>query len=115
VLLIVVVPVIAILILFVPLSSESRAGKADARLAGALTPTLNGYRDDLASARRQARVVASDPHLGAAIASGPSSPAESTGSPAFRSWSPPAKPRSPPAQPGQADSISAATQREPRT
>jgi diguanylate cyclase (GGDEF)-like protein len=72
VLLIVIVPVLAIVILFVPLSSESRTGKADARLAGALTPTLNGYQDDLAAARHQVRRVANDPLLGGAIASGPS-------------------------------------------
>jgi diguanylate cyclase (GGDEF)-like protein len=70
VLLIVVVPVLAILIFFVPLSSQSRTGKADARLAGALTPTLNEYRADLHSARRQAHLVASNPPLGNAIALG---------------------------------------------
>jgi diguanylate cyclase (GGDEF)-like protein len=72
VLLIVVVPVIAILIFFVPLSSQSRTGKADARLAGALTPTLNSYGAALRSARRDARLVANDPELGAAIPGGPS-------------------------------------------
>jgi diguanylate cyclase (GGDEF)-like protein len=71
VLLIVVVPVIAILISFVPLSSESRTGKADARLAGALAPTLNQYRVDLASARHAARLVANDQQLGAEIPVGP--------------------------------------------
>ena len=60
VLLIVVVPVIAILISFVPLSSESRTGKADARLAGALAPTQNQYLTDLGSARHAARLVAND-------------------------------------------------------
>jgi diguanylate cyclase (GGDEF)-like protein len=72
VLLIVVVPVIAIVIFFVPLSSESRTGKADARLAGALTPTLNSYEADLRAASREARLVANDPVLGAAIPNGPS-------------------------------------------
>jgi diguanylate cyclase (GGDEF)-like protein len=72
VLLIVIVPVLAILILFVPLSSESRTGKADARLAGALTPTLNDYRADLAAARHRARLVANDPVLGQAIPTAPS-------------------------------------------
>jgi diguanylate cyclase (GGDEF)-like protein len=72
VLLIVVVPVIAIVIFFVPLSSESRTGKADARLAGALAPTLSQYQADLASARHDARLVANDPQLGAEIPSGPS-------------------------------------------
>jgi predicted signal transduction protein with EAL and GGDEF domain len=72
VLLIVIVPVLAIVILFVPLSSESRTGKADARLAGALTPTLNDYRADLAAARHRARLVANDPVLGQAIPTGPS-------------------------------------------
>ncbi len=71
VLLIVVVPVIAIVIFFVPLSSESRTGKADARLAGALTPTLNQYRTDLASARHDARLVANDRELGVEIPAGP--------------------------------------------
>src|SRR5256714_4915466 len=72
VMLIVVVPVIAIVIFFVPLSSESRTGKADARLAGALAPTLSQYQADLASARHDARLVANDPQLGADIPSGPS-------------------------------------------
>ncbi len=71
-LLIVIVPVLAILILFVPLSSESRTGKADARVAGALTPTINSYDSDVASARHQARLIANDPVLGAAIPAGPS-------------------------------------------
>jgi diguanylate cyclase (GGDEF)-like protein len=70
VLLIVVVPVLAIVIFFVPLSSQSRTGKADAQLAGALTPTLNEYRADLGSARRQAHQLAADPQLGGAIAQG---------------------------------------------
>jgi diguanylate cyclase (GGDEF)-like protein len=72
VLLIVVVPVIAIVIFFVPLSSQSRTGKADAQLAGALTPTLNGYGADLADARHAARRVANDPQLAADIPLGPS-------------------------------------------
>ena len=72
VLLIVVVPVIAIVIFFVPLSSQSRTGKADARLAGALTPTLNGYGADLRDARRAARRVANDPQLAADVPLGPS-------------------------------------------
>jgi diguanylate cyclase (GGDEF)-like protein len=71
VLLIVVVPVLAIVIFFIPLSSQSRTGKADARLAGALTPTLNEYRADLRSARHQAHLLAGDPGLGSAIAEGP--------------------------------------------
>jgi diguanylate cyclase (GGDEF)-like protein len=69
--LIVVVPVLAIVIFFVPLSSESRKGKADARLAGALTPTLNLYGTNLSSARHEARRVANDPQLGTAIPLGP--------------------------------------------
>lgn len=72
VLLIVVVPVIAIVIFFVPLSSQSRTGKADARLAGALTPTLNGYGAALADARHAARRVANDPELAADVPLGPS-------------------------------------------
>jgi diguanylate cyclase (GGDEF)-like protein len=71
VLLIVVVPVLAIVIFFVPLSSESRKGKADARLAGALTPTLNQYGANLSAARHEARRVANDPQLGTAIPLGP--------------------------------------------
>ncbi|MGH2981297.1 MAG: GGDEF domain-containing protein [Solirubrobacterales bacterium] len=67
VLLIVVVPLLAIVIFFFPLSSESRTGKADARLAGALTPTLNQYSANLSSARQAARRVANDPVLGSAI------------------------------------------------
>ena len=72
VLLIVVVPVIAIVILFVPLSSDSRTGKADARLAGALAPTLSDYRASLALARGKARLVANDPRLAADLPGGPS-------------------------------------------
>lgn len=72
VLLIVVVPVLAIVIFFFPLSSESRTGKADARLAGALTPTLNQYSSNLSSARHAARRVANDPQLGSAIPLGSS-------------------------------------------
>lgn len=72
VLLIVVVPVLAIVIFFVPLSSESKTGKADARLAGALTPTLNQYEASLSSARHAARRVANDPLLGSAVPLGPS-------------------------------------------
>jgi diguanylate cyclase (GGDEF)-like protein len=73
VLLIMVVPVLAIIIFFVPLSSQSRTGKADARLAGALTPTLNVYSADLREAQRQARRAANDPRLGPAVESAPSS------------------------------------------
>jgi len=72
VLLIVVVPVLAIVIFFFPLSSESRTGKADARLAGALTPTLNQYSSNLSAARHAARRVANDPQLGSAIPLGSS-------------------------------------------
>jgi diguanylate cyclase (GGDEF)-like protein len=72
VLLIVVVPVLAIVIFFFPLSSESRTGKADARLAGALTPTLNQYESNLSAARAAARRVANDPQLGSAIPLGSS-------------------------------------------
>jgi len=72
VLLIVVVPVLAIVIFFFPLSSESRTGKADARLAGALTPTLNQYESNLSAARSAARRVANDPQLGSAFPLGSS-------------------------------------------
>jgi diguanylate cyclase (GGDEF)-like protein len=72
VLLIVVVPVLAIVIFFFPLSSESQTGKADARLAGALTPTLNQYSSNLAAARHAARRVGNDPKLGSAIPLGSS-------------------------------------------
>ena len=72
VLLIVVVPVLAIVIFFFPLSSESQTGQADARLAGALTPTLNQYSSNLSAARRAARQVANDPQLGSAIPLGSS-------------------------------------------
>ncbi len=72
VLLIVVVPVLAIVVFFFPLSSESRTGKADARLAGALTPTLNQYESNLSAARSAARRVANDPQLGSAIPLGSS-------------------------------------------
>jgi diguanylate cyclase (GGDEF)-like protein len=70
VVLIVLVPVLAIVIILVPLSSESRTGKADARLAGALTPALNDYRAGLREARRAAGRVASDQQFASALSGG---------------------------------------------
>jgi diguanylate cyclase (GGDEF)-like protein len=71
VVLIVLVPVVAIMIILVPLSSESRTGKADARLAGALTPALNDYSGGLRTARREALRIAEHPGFGAALSLGP--------------------------------------------
>jgi diguanylate cyclase (GGDEF)-like protein len=71
VLLILVVPIGAIAILLLRLSSESRTGKADARLAGALTPVLNVYRADLGLSRNLARELGRHRNLATAVAGGP--------------------------------------------
>jgi diguanylate cyclase (GGDEF)-like protein len=71
VLLILVVPLGAIAVLLLRLPSESRTGKADARLAGALTPVLNTYQDELEAARAAGRTVGRDRALATAIERGP--------------------------------------------
>jgi diguanylate cyclase (GGDEF)-like protein len=58
-------------VLLLRLPSESRTGKADAQLAGALTPVLNVYRDDLDAAREAGRSAAQSRALSAAIERGP--------------------------------------------
>jgi diguanylate cyclase (GGDEF)-like protein len=70
VLLILVVPMAAIVLLLVRLGDESRTGKADARLAGALPFAVSIYRDDTAAARRVALDLGAGARLGGALAAG---------------------------------------------
>jgi diguanylate cyclase (GGDEF)-like protein len=65
--LIVIVPMIAVTVLVVQLSGESRTGKADARLASDLQTALVIYRDEQAANRRVAQRVARDVGLAAAV------------------------------------------------
>jgi diguanylate cyclase (GGDEF)-like protein len=65
--LIVVVPMIAVFVLALQLSSQSRTGKADARLAGDLQTALVVYRDDQELNRRKATEVARDSTLRTAL------------------------------------------------
>jgi diguanylate cyclase (GGDEF)-like protein len=71
-LLIVVVPMIAVAVLVTQVSSESRNGKADARLAAGLQTALSLYRNELADSQRAARDAARDPRLADALRSGDS-------------------------------------------
>ena len=68
--LIVALPMIAITVLVVSVTNDSRTGKADARVGGALVTARGIYAGDLQSSRQAARVIAADPRLGAAIRSG---------------------------------------------
>jgi diguanylate cyclase (GGDEF)-like protein len=68
--LIVVVPIVAVALLVVGITSASRSGKADARLAGGVHTALTVYNDDLRQARRAASRIAHDPGVQAAIAGG---------------------------------------------
>lgn len=68
--LILVVPIGAIALLLVRLSAESRTGKADARLGGALPAILNQYEGDLRSARTTAKVAGRDRGLAVQIDAG---------------------------------------------
>jgi len=71
VVLLVVVPVAAIGLLLARLSGESRTGKADAQVAGALPAVLATYQGDLGDARAQARQIGRDPRFGRALAGRP--------------------------------------------
>jgi diguanylate cyclase (GGDEF)-like protein len=68
--LIVIVPMIAVAVLVVQLSSESRTGKADSRLAGNLQVALTLFRDRQAANRDIAAAVARDRSLLAALQRG---------------------------------------------
>ena len=71
-LLIVVMPMIAVAVLVTQVTTQSRNGKADARLAAGLETALSIYRDDAAAARRAANALGRDPALGVALQSGDS-------------------------------------------
>src|SRR5436190_2669805 len=68
-LLIVVLPMVAVAVLVTQVTSQSRNGKADARLAAGLETALSTYRDDVAAAKRAANQLGRDPTLGAALQS----------------------------------------------
>jgi diguanylate cyclase (GGDEF)-like protein len=69
-LLIVVMPMIAVAVLVTQVTTQSRNGKADARLAAGLESALTLYRDDAMDARRAANALGQDPALAAALQSG---------------------------------------------
>ncbi len=71
-LLIVVMPMIAVAVLVTQVTTQSRNGKADARLAAGLETALSVYRDDAAAARQAANELGRDPALGVALQSGDS-------------------------------------------
>lgn len=69
-LLIVLVPTLALVALLLVVSEDSRRGKADARLAAGLDTALALYAERAADARPEARDLARDPELAAAVAAG---------------------------------------------
>jgi diguanylate cyclase (GGDEF)-like protein len=69
-LLIVVMPMIAVAVLVTQVTTQSRNGKADARLAAGLESALTLYRDDAMDARRAADALGQDPALAVALQSG---------------------------------------------
>jgi diguanylate cyclase (GGDEF)-like protein len=69
-LLIVVLPMIAVAVLVTQVTTQSRNGKADARLAAGLETALSVYRDDAARAQRAANQLGHNPALGAALQTG---------------------------------------------
>ena len=69
-LLIVVLPMIAVAVLVTQVTTQSRNGKADARLAAGLDTALSIYQDDAAAVQRAANALGRDPSLGAALQSG---------------------------------------------
>ncbi len=68
-LLIVVMPMIAVAVLVTQVTTQSRNGKADARLAAGLESALTLYRDDATDARRAAEGLGQDPALAVALQS----------------------------------------------
>ena len=71
-LLIVVLPMIAVTVLVVHATAQSRNRKADARLAEAIDTATALYRDDSGAAKRTTKRLGKDPSFGAALSSGDS-------------------------------------------
>ena len=71
-LLIVVLPMIAVAVLVVHVTAQSRNGKADARLTEAIDTVTALYRDDSGAAKRATKRLGQDPSFGAALSSGDS-------------------------------------------
>ena len=69
-LLIVLVPTLALVIVVLFVSEESRSGKADARLAAGLDTATGLYAERVEQAQPESRALARDPALAAAIVSG---------------------------------------------
>jgi diguanylate cyclase (GGDEF)-like protein len=69
-LLIVVLPMIALAVLVIEVSGESRTGKADARLAAGLETARAVYESEQADSQRAVRQAAGDPRLSSALAAG---------------------------------------------
>jgi diguanylate cyclase (GGDEF)-like protein len=69
-LLIVVLPMIAVAVLVIHVTSESESGKADARLDASLDAALGTYEADVAEAERAAKHFASNPSAASALRSG---------------------------------------------
>jgi diguanylate cyclase (GGDEF)-like protein len=69
-LLIVVLPMVAVAVLVAQVTTQSRNGKADARLAAGLQTALSVYRDDASTAKHAATELGRDPALAAALESG---------------------------------------------
>jgi diguanylate cyclase (GGDEF)-like protein len=71
-LLIVVLPMIAVAVLVIHVTSESETGKADARLDASLDAALGTYEAEVAEAERAAKQFASNPSVASALRSGDS-------------------------------------------
>jgi diguanylate cyclase (GGDEF)-like protein len=72
-LMIVLVPTLALFVILLLVSADSRHGKADARLAAGLHTAVAVYADRVSSARPDAARLAADPALGAALRTNQSS------------------------------------------
>jgi diguanylate cyclase (GGDEF)-like protein len=83
-LLIVVLPMIAVAVLVTQVTTQSRNGKADARLAAGLGTALSLYQDDAAQAKRVANTLGRDPTLGAVLQTGDSAQIAATARSAAR-------------------------------
>src|SRR5712664_3202368 len=66
-LMIVLVPTLALFVILLLVSEDSRHGKADARLAAGLHTAVALYADRVSSARPDAARLASDPGLSSAL------------------------------------------------
>jgi diguanylate cyclase (GGDEF)-like protein len=69
-LLIVVLPMVALAVLVVSVSGDSRTGKADARLGAGIETALSVYEQDARDAQAMGTEIARDPALAAALRSG---------------------------------------------